>query len=300
MTVTEVFEAFEIDELVSEDRSQKTIDSYRGTCRSFLRATNDDTDVAFISYLHIIQWKRYMFQCNNSGAHMALQLREFRRVLNYLKTHNFTSLDPIEIKIPKFKYRTTEWLTVEEVHRFLAVIESPRDKALFACMFSCGSRISELLSLDRGSIINGSAQIWGKGKKRGRDEADTLEFDENALNMLDEYLETRRDSVTYLFPSPQKSPISGKIERFTVKQCDYLAHKYARKAGIDKRVTTHVFRHSFATDLEMNGADINAMAKQLRHKKLETTKIYLHAGQLRKKPDYEKFHTPVPVIQMLS
>lgn len=295
MTVSEAFAAFEIDELVSEDRSPKTIDSYRCTCNSLLRAIGTNFDIALLTYIHIIQWKKHMHERNNTPAHMALQLRELRRVLTYLKMHGFASLDPAEIKIPRFEYRKTEWLTVEEVYRFLSVIDKPRDKALFACIFSSGSRISELLSLDRDSIVNGSAQIWGKGRKKDRDKPDTLEFDSNALALLDEYLKTRTDDLRYLFPSSQKSPITGKIERFTVKQCDYLAHKYARKAGISKRVTTHVFRHSFATDLEMNGADIHAMAKQMRHKRLETTRIYLHADLLRKKPDYDKYHTPVPI-----
>ena len=294
MLISEAFEAFEVDELLSENRSPKTVDSYRGTLNSLLRAVGQDIEVAFLSYIHIIQWKKYMMSCNNSGSHMASQLRELRRVLTYLQDHRFVSLDPTEIKIPRFKYNRTAWLTTDEVRRFLGVIENPRDRALFTCLFSCGGRISELLSLDRNSIVDGMALVWGKGKQKGKDEPSKLEFDDNALLILEKYVETRTDNLPFLFPSPQKSPITGKRERFTVKSCDLLAHKYAHRAKIDKRVTTHVCRHTFATDLEMNGADLNTIRKQLGHKKLETTKIYSHASETRERDKYDKYHTPVP------
>lgn len=288
MTLTEAFEAFEVDELLSEDRSAKTIASYRSTCSTLLEDIGNDIEIAFFSYNHIIQWKRGMHARNNSGAHMALQLRELRRVLNYLKSHGFATLDASEIKIPKFKYRKTAWLTVEEVGQLLGAIENPRDKALFGCLFGSGARISELLSLNRSSIVNGSAEIYGKGKKVGRDDPDTLQFDGNALSLLDDYLVTRKDRLEPLFLSRQN-------RRLCIQQCIILAHKYAKLAGIEKRVTTHVLRHSFGTNLELNGMDIHGMSQQLRHKKLETTKIYLHGEELNKKPNYDKYHTPVPI-----
>lgn len=290
MLISEAFEAFEIDELVSEGRSEKTVESYRGTCRSLLQSIGSDVDTALFMYSHVIAWKKSMHERNNSSAHMASQLREFRRVLTYLKSHGFATLDPTEIKIPKVTYKKTAWLTVDEVRQFLGVIDYPRDKALFASMFASGARISELLSLNRDSIVNGSAKIIGKGKVEG-----VLHFDDNALKLLNEYIESREDDLPYLFPSRQASPITGSKGRITVKQCIYLAHKYAKEAGINKRVTTHVLRHSFATNLELNGQDIRGMAIQMRHKKLETTKIYLHGEELRKLPDYEKYHTPVPI-----
>lgn len=283
MLVSEAFEAFEIDELLSEGRSQSTIDSYRGTVRSFTRAIAQDMPVAMLAYPHIIEWKRYMHHQGNTAAHMALQLRELRRVLTYLKSHGFTSLDPSEIKIPKFKYNTTAWLTVEEVRRFLGAIDTPRDKALFASLFSSGARISELLSLDRDSIIDGQASVIGKGKVKG-----TLIFDDNAQSLINDYVDTRKDDNPALFVSRQN-------KRICVQQCIRLAHKYAELAGIQKKVTTHVLRHSFGTNLEMNGLDIHGIAIQMRHKKLETTKIYLHGSELRKSPDYTKFHTPTPL-----
>lgn len=285
MLFSEAFEAFEIDELLSEGRSESTVESYRGTARSFIRAVGQDIPVALLSYTHIIQWKRYMHRCDNTAAHMAFQLRELRRVLTYLQSHGFASLNPAEIKIPKFKYNTTAWLTVDEVGRFLAAIDNTRDKALFGSMFGSGARISELLSLDRGSIHNGVADVIGKGRVKG-----TLNFDNNAVSLIDTYLAGRNDDNPALF-------ISRQNKRICVQQCIRLAHKYFDKAGIELngRGATHILRHSFGSNLEVNGLDIHGIAIQMRHKKLETTKIYLHGAEMRKSPDYEKYHTPVPI-----
>lgn len=296
MTITEAFEAFEIDELVSEERSQKTLDSYRCTCNSFLRATGSDIDVALVSYLHILQWKRHMIARNNSASHMAFQLREFRRVLTYLRDHGFATLAADEIKLPRFKNEKTAWFTIDEVSRFLSAIKNPRDKALFACLYSSGARISELLSLNRDSIVNGCAKVYGKARKSSKDDPDELHFDNNALRLLNEYQEARTDNLIYLFPSPQRSPKTGQHERLTVKSCIGLVHKYVKLAGIvlDGRGATHILRHSFATDLELRGLDQKGIQVQMRHKRSSTTERYMHGKNLRKKPDYDKFHTPVP------
>lgn len=290
MTLTESFEAFEIDELLSEDRSSKTIASYRSTCNTLIDAIGGDIDVALFTYSHVIMWKRAMHLRGNSGAHIALQLRELRRILTYLRGHGFATLDASEIKIPKFKYRKTAWLTAEEIGRFLAVIEKPRDKALFGAMFSSGARVSEMLALNRGSIVNGSVAMWGKGRKEGVDEPDTLEFDPNALRLIEDYLKTRTDDIEAMF-------ISRQNRRLGLQQTIRLFNEYMEKADIEKRGrgATHILRHSFGTDLELNGLDLRGIQVQLRHKKLDTTKIYLHGENLRKRPDHEKFHSLTPI-----
>lgn len=285
MKVSEAFEAFEIDELLSENRSQKTIDSYRSTLNSLLHSLQADLPLTLLTYGHIIAWKKYMHDRNNSAAHMALQLRELRRILSYLKSHGFSCLDPSEIKIPHFTYRKTAWFNLDEVRRFLSVIADPRDLALFGSMFGSGARISEILSLNRDSIVNGIAEITGKGNTPG-----TLSFDTNALSLIDAYLATRKDDNPALF-------ISRQNRRICVQQCIRLTHKYIEKAGIQKngRGATHILRHSFGSNLELNGLDLHGIATQMRHKKLETTKIYLHGAEQRKVQDYANYHTPTPI-----
>lgn len=285
MTLTEAFEAFEIDELLSEGRSIKTINRYKSTCRNLLHAIGGDVDVALLMYSHIITWKKDMYDRANSGSHMAGQLMELRRVLTYLRSHSFNTLDPSEIKIPKYTYGETAWFEVDEIRRFMSVITNPRDKALFGMMFDTGARISEVLSLNRGDIRGGRAKITGKGDRPGY-----LEFNPNSIMLIDNYLATRDDTLQPLF-------ISRQHRRICVQQCIRLFHSYVEKAGIhlNGRGATHILRHSFGTNLELNGADINAIANQMRHVKLETAKIYMHGKDRRKVTDYQKFHTPVPI-----
>jgi site-specific recombinase XerD len=155
-------------------------------------------------------------------------------------------------------------------------------------LFSSGARISELLQLDRDSIVlnefgEGEAQIEGKGNKPG-----VLTFDSNALKILNDYTETRNDPIRPLF-------ISGQRRRITVSRVEQLCHEYADMAGIDKNVTPHVWRHTFASDLKLNGADIYDISKQLRHSNIATTMIYTHISDQKKANDYRKYHTSTPI-----
>lgn len=288
MFVSEAFEAFEIDELLSEDRSHYTVENYQKACRSLLRSTNGDLPVELLMYAHVIRWKKDMFDAGLQMSYIAQQLRKLRTLLAYLQKHGYKTLDPSEIKLPKYKYRQTAWLTVDELARFLAVIESPRDKALFGCLFSSGARYSELMSLNRDSIVDGCAKIFGKGQKSKTDVPEELTFDENALKMLDYYLETRKDDNEALF-------ISRENKRLSIQQADNISKKYAQLAGIDKNVTTHVFRHSFGSDLNLKGLDIYGISKQLRHANIDTTRIYIHGADRRKQSDYDKFHSLTPL-----
>lgn len=289
MLLSEAFEAYILDELESEDRSPKTILCYRTAYRSLVRSIGEDIDVSLLTYLHILKWKKDMHDRQlsrdkpTSTSHIASQLRYLRRILAFLAKHAITTLDAHEIKIPHFKNKETAWLTVEELKQFFSVIDEPRDKALFACLFSAGGRISEVLSLNRDSIVNGEAKIIGKGKKPG-----ILQFDRPTQKVVEDYLSTRTDKLEALFVSRQHA-------RITPKTAIWLAHKYQNLSGIDKNITTHVMRHSFGTDLEMNGLDIHAISVQLRHSKIETTRRYLHGAELIKKDNYEKYHTVTPL-----
>lgn len=289
MTIAEAFEAFEVDELISENRSKKTIDSYRCTLNSLLRSLGDDVPIAFLAYSCVISWKKDMHEWDNRTSYIAQQLRNFRSVLSYLKNHGFETLNPSEIKIPKFKYRETAWLTMDEMGRFLAAINDPMYKALFAMQFSAGGRISEMLSLNRADakaiLRDRTIRVRGKGQK---EVSDILQFDDNALECLKDYLKTRRDKLEPLFLSRQRN-------RLHITTAIQAAHRFAKRAGIEKNVATHVMRHSFGTNLDLNGMDIYNVSKQMRHSRIETTKVYIHSGDINRRKDYDKYHTPTPL-----
>lgn len=287
MTVSDAFSAYDADVLYT--KALKTRRNYRSALNSFVKAVGDDLPVNLIEYPSIIQWKRYMAERGVQASSQASNLSRFREVFKYLKKHKIPmSLDYEEIDRPTVKSKPPTWMNLKEVKAFLGVIESPRDKAIFSCLFSSGARISELLQLNRESIIRlddgyAKAAIIGKGDKPGE-----LSFDPSCLAILDVYLESRPDSFRPLFISAQHS-------RLTVSRVEQLCHEYADMAGIDKNITPHVWRHTFATMLKENGMGIYDLKVQLRHERISTTQIYVHTEPL-KEEKYKAFHTPVPIV----
>ena len=308
MLISEAFEAFEVDELMSERRTQDTMDSYRCTRNSLLRSIGDDISTALLTYRHIILWKRDMCDWENLPSYIAQNLRNLRRVLTYLSTHGFVSVSPDEIKVPPARYRKTGWLSVDEVRQFLQAIDEGarksirakqsylRDKALFAMQFSSGARISELLQLNCGAVdqifSDNSARIRGKGRVEADDD---LYFDTNAVAALSEYLNSREDTLEPLF-------LSRESKRLHITSAIQSFHRYIKLAGIEKKGAgaTHILRHSFGTDLDLKGMDIYGVSKQLRHSRVETTKIYIHSEDKNRRLDYDKFHSTTPLQPVSS
>lgn len=303
MTITEAFDAFEEDELVGEGRSQDTIDAYICTRNSLLRSLGCEIHIALLAYGHIIQWKKDMREWGNRDSYIAQQVRNLRYVLTYLKNRGFATLDPSLIKVPQYQYRKTAWLTIEQMRMFLEAIDEGakrsvrasesfvRDKALFAMQFSSGARISELLQLNRDAaediLTNKQITVRGKGKKEAED---VLNFDDNAIHCLAYYLAIRRDDKAPMFLSRngKRLHITTAIQNF---------HRYLRLAGIKRNGAgaTHILRHTFGTDLDLNGMDIEDIRRQMRHTRVATTKTYIHSSDVNRRKDYEKYHTSTPV-----
>jgi integrase/recombinase XerD len=279
MTITEALRAYDVDILYTAGKALKTRKNYSCAISLFVKSCAD-IPVELISYNHIIEWKLYMSRNGLQPSSIASNLSVLRNVLKYLKSHGYKVLDYREVEYPRFKPNPPTWLTIPEIKQFLEVIESPRDRALFACLFDSAARISELLQLNRDSIQDGEAEIIGKGDKPGK-----LHFN-FSLPILQDYLDTRRDSLRPLF-------VSGQYRRITVSRVEQLAHQYADMAGLDKNVTPHVFRHSRASDYKLNGADIYDIKEQLRHKSISTTQIYTHITDSKAKADHTTFGTKI-------
>lgn len=188
-------------------------------------------------------------------------------------------MDPVFIDLPKIPKSHPPYLLAGEVQNIIAVIDSPRDRAIFACLFDSGARIGELLSIDRSDMLGNTAPIIGKGGKPGM-----LRFGPWAMGYLSAYLSKRKDSLSPLF-------VSGHYRRITVSRCEQLLHIYSDKANIKKNVTPHVLRHSFATDLKLNGADIHDIKEQLRHSRISSTEIYVHIEDAERARKHAQFHT---------
>ena len=217
-----------------------------------------------------------------------------RGFLKYLARRGIKSLPAERIELAKVAERDLDLITETELTRLLDApkgndLKSSRDRAILELLFSSGLRISELCSLNRDSIElkRGEFPIRGKGEK-----IRVAFISDRAKNALTDYLDRRIDIEEALFINLKRTK-SGKSlsdNRLTPRSIQRLIKRYAIKAGIAKKVTPHIMRHMFATNLLQNGADIRSVQAMLGHANISTTQIYTHVTNKQLKEVYNAFH----------
>ena len=227
----------------------------------------------------------------------AFHLVALRGFLKYLAKRQINSLDPVLVELPRTHRPQVTFLHVDEIDRILAEIPTDtetglRDRAIFELLFSTGLRVSELIALDRDSVNlqRREFMVRGKGQK------DRPVFvTQSAADAVQDYLDERKDSLPALFLNNSRNQpaagTSGDYRRLTPRSIERIINKYVRAAGITKHVTPHTLRHSFATDLLMNGADLRSVQSLLGHSNISTTQIYTHVTDPHLKEIHEKFHS---------
>ena len=232
-----------------------------------------------------------------SALTQSYHLIALRGFLKYLAKRGIHSLDPSLVDLPRAAKKQVTFLHFDEVERLLAEIPIDtetglRDRAIIELLFSGGLRVSELCNLNRDSInlARREFMVRGKGKKDR-----PIFIDQTTADHLEEYLSARHDTLPALFlnnSSNQNTPdTSGDFRRLSPRSIERIIQKYARLAGITKHVTPHTLRHSFATDLLMNGADLRSVQSLLGHANIATTQIYTHITDPHLKEVHEKFHS---------
>ena len=232
-----------------------------------------------------------------SALTQSYHLIALRGFLKYLAKRGIHSLDPSLVDLPRAAKKQVTFLHFDEVERLLAEIPIDtetglRDRAIIELLFSGGLRVSELCNLNRDSINLARREfiVRGKGKKDR-----PIFIDQTTADHLEEYLSARSDTLPALFlnnSSNQNIPdTSGDFRRLSPRSIERIIQKYARLAGITKHVTPHTLRHSFATDLLMNGADLRSVQSLLGHANIATTQIYTHITDPHLKEVHEKFHS---------
>jgi site-specific recombinase XerD len=231
---------------------------------------------------------------NTQNYHL-IALRSF---LKYLMKRGITALSPERIDLAKIKERSLDLISVDELNRLLnAPLTLPstdkktdvqkklRDKAILELFFSTGLRLSELCSLNRDiDLSKDEFSIRGKGEK-----VRVVFLSDSAKNAIREYLKVRKDMDEPLFIQYSKN--GSKSNRLTPRSIERIVKYYAIVAGISKKVTPHIIRHSFATDLLSNGADIRSVQMMLGHANIATTQIYTHITDKQLRDVHKKFHS---------
>ena len=220
-----------------------------------------------------------------------------RGFLKYLSRRGIKSLDPSLVDLPRATKKQVTFLHFDEIERLLAEIPEDtetglRDRSIIELLFSGGLRVSELCNLNRDSINLERREfvVRGKGKKDR-----PIFIDQSTADCVKDYLDMRNDSLPALFLNNSKNlqtpSTSGDYRRLTPRSIERIVQNYARKAGITKKVTPHTLRHSFATDLLINGADIRSVQSLLGHANISTTQIYTHVTDPHLREVHERFHT---------
>ena len=232
----------------------------------------------------------------NTQNYYLIALRVF---LKYLIKRGISAFPPDRIELAKIKERSLDLITVEELNRLLSGPNGSDLKIfgikLFLNYFSTGLRVSELASLNRDlDLSKGEFSIRGKGEK-----VRVVFLSDSAKRAIKEYLAKRKDMEEAMFvnisnkgQSLKKSPrtILGN-QRLTPRSIERTVKYYAIKTGISKKVTPHIIRHSFATDLLQNGADIRSVQMMLGHSNISTTQIYTHITDKQLQEVHKKFHS---------
>lgn len=218
-----------------------------------------------------------------------------RSFLKFFKRRGIPSLSAEAIELAKVSERSLDLITAAELRRLLdapdgADQKSLRDKAILELLFSTGLRVSELCSLPRDlDLSSDEFSIRGKGEK-----VRVVFISDEARDAMKKYLAKRKDMDDAMFVqfsrnAAEKDKENGTL-RLTPRSVERIVKHYAIKAGISKKVTPHVVRHSFATDLLQNGADIRSVQVLLGHANIGTTQIYTHITDKHLKEVHKKFH----------
>jgi site-specific recombinase XerD len=218
-----------------------------------------------------------------------------RALLAYFHEKNIPSLPTEKVKLPKErKERQIKFLSLEQIERLLSspdvgTFVGIRDRAILETLFSTGLRVAELVSLDRKHLAGAENKddfeisIVGKGGYPR-----TVYFSERALFWVKKYLGARKDNDHALFVSFKGR--HGSSARLTSRGIELIVQKYAKKSGIPILATPHTLRHSFATDLLMQGVDLRTVQEFLGHRNIATTQVYTHVTSKRLREIHKKFH----------
>ncbi|MEK6820778.1 MAG: site-specific tyrosine recombinase/integron integrase [archaeon] len=276
---------------IERGRSPKTVEAYDRYLTRFFKFNKEISRPEDITAEAIRRYRLWLNrQAGTAGETVKKNTQNYhlialRTFLKYLARRDLVVLSPSSIELAKLPAREITLITPEELERLLHAPEATtdigrRDRAIFELLFSAGLRISELCNLDRESVNLKSDEfsVRGKGGK-----VRIVFLSPEAKKALKLWLDKRQDMVEPLF-------VNQKEKRLTPRSIERLIKRYAITAGIMKPVTPHTLRHSFATDLLQNGADLRAVQLLLGHANISTTQVYTHLTDRELRSVHQRFH----------
>lgn len=295
---------------VARYQSGKTLTNYRHYLNRFEKWAGN-IEVSTISLDMVQKFRLYLNRLENihtkktaGDETLSIKTQNYhiialRAFLKYLAKNDIESLAAEKIELSKIPARTVEYLTREELDRIfeqpdVSQLRGLRDIAILETLYSTGLRVSELASLNRAQVDLERREFMVRGKGR---KPRIIFLSPRAAAAITAYLAQRTDNFEPVFINHGRGKVGSlkditlaEKHRLTTVSIENLVRTYARRAGIIKKVTPHVLRHSFATELLINGADIRSVQEMLGHASITTTQIYTHLTNRRLREVHEKFH----------
>jgi site-specific recombinase XerD len=288
---------------IEKGRSLKTVENYDHYLSRFFNQVKikSQKDITEEVVRNFRLWLNRQMVSSRGVSHETLKkktqnyhLIALRMFLKYLLRRNISSLSPDKIELAKVPQRGIDMISEEELARLISApdgddLKSLRDKAILELLFSTGLRVSELCSLSRYiDLKKDEFSIRGKGEK-----IRVVFLSVEAKKAIKDYLKARTDTDEALFTNLSSINTQEDAEqshRLTPRSIERIVKHYAIKAGITKKVTPHIIRHSFATDLLQNGADLRSVQAMLGHSDISTTQVYTHVTDKHLKDIHKTFH----------
>lgn len=286
---------------IEQNRSQKTIANYDHYLTRLLDFAGE-INVTNITPELIRKWRLWLARLGTNTSDelekttQNYHLIALRNFLKFCAKRDIPALTPDKIELARTVRKQVTFLNEEELGRIFSqpdinTLTGLRDRAILELLFSSGLRVSELvgLDIDHINLKRREFMVRGKGQKDR-----PIFISPAAADWVQRYIDQRDDNTRPLFIrySGRKAlDNSGDYQRLTVRSVQRLVSHYASLAGITKHVSPHTLRHSFATDLVMNGADLRSVQAMLGHSNIATTQIYTHLTDPHLKSVHEQFHT---------
>lgn len=284
--------------------SKLTIRDYRHYLEVFAQWAHD-TSLPSLEKLDLTTVRKYRVylsrKTDNKGKTLKKVTQNYyvialRSFLRFLTKNDIKTLEPSKIDLPKTESRSLKFLEREQVDRLVTMPDTTkeagiRDRAIMELLFSTGLRVSELVKLNH-EQINIERREFGVVGKGGR--ARVVFISDRAAEWIQRYMDARSDVYKPLFiryAKDKSEADDGEKMRLTARSIERIVKKYVAEARLPVDATVHTMRHSFATDLLTNGADIRSVQEMLGHKNIATTQIYTHVTNKQLRDVHKAFHS---------
>lgn len=284
---------------IAQNKSKKTLENYHHYLGRFQDFFGKEKTPGDITLDKVQEYRLFLNRfIDERNKTLSLKTQNYhiialRAFLKYLAKNDVKTLAPEKIELSKIPKRTVEVISREELERIFKAVNlraknGLRDTAILETLYSTGLRVSELTKLNRDQVDLKRREFMVRGKG---DKPRIVFLSTKSAQAIESYLALRDDNFKPLFLNNLKVAIlADEKRRLSTVSVESIVRKYALKADIIKKVTPHTLRHSYATELLMNGADIRSVQEMLGHSSITTTQVYTHVTNKKLKEIHDKYH----------